>query len=70
MPASNISPPADVFNSSDNIHIPEKYGMVENKIRQSESSKIRKSPTVVLVKDAHCHYEAQSLYLKLHLLYV
>ena len=57
--STQTSLPLNVINIS-NIHIPEQYGRIENTKYENRAPGISpKQPLIVLIKDAHCNYEAQ-----------
>lgn len=59
--SSPIVPNYQSDNLLTNLHIPESYGKIEKVNNSNESnSPTQESPQVVLIRDVHCNYEAQS----------
>jgi predicted unusual protein kinase regulating ubiquinone biosynthesis (AarF/ABC1/UbiB family) len=55
------------FETKSSIFIPEQYGKIENLIHNSSFNiqNLSTRPVVVLIKDAHCNYEAQTNIVKI-----
>ena len=53
------SPPPQNIMSAQDIYIPAQYGKVDGASDMRLATSGSKSPQVILIKDAHCYYEAQ-----------